>query len=87
MLVVQSVIDSVMFYFHFSYHSELLELHYGNKLHKSRSTRELAREAGLSIKEVEYQLNAKLFLDEYPEGNIEGPHHPIILHSMFPAHH
>ena len=38
---------------------------------------------GISIREVECQLNAKLFLDEYPPWDIEGPHCPIILQSMF----
>ena len=69
-----------MFY-HFSYHL-LLELHYGDKLHKSQSTREQVREAGVSIREAEQQLDAKLFLDKYPRWGIEGPHQSIILHNM-----
>ena len=53
------------------------------KLHKSQSAREQAREAGLSIREAEWQINAKLCLDEYPRWGIEGPHQSITLHNMF----
>ena len=70
-----------MFYY-FSYHL-LLELHYGDKLHKSQSAREWVGEAGLSFREAEHQLNAELFLDEYPRWGIAGPHRSIILHNMF----
>ena len=52
-------------------------------MHKFQSARELAREAGLSIREAECQLDAELFLDEYPRWGIEGPHQAIILHSLF----
>ena len=38
---------------------------------------------GVSIREAEHQLDVELFLDKYPWWDIEGPHHPIILHSMF----
>ena len=38
---------------------------------------------GVSIREVECQLDGKLFLDEYPWWDIGGPHCPIILHNMF----
>ena len=72
----------VYFYCLFSYHS-LLELHYGDKLHKSKSTREQARKGGLSIMEAEQRLNAKLFLDKYPRWEIEGLHQSVILHDMF----
>ena len=54
-----------------------------DKVHKSQSTREWARKAGLSIREAEQRLNAELFLDEYPRWDIEGPHWSIILHNMF----
>ena len=70
-----------MFY-RFSYHL-LLELHYGDKLHKPQSAREQAGEAGLFIREAEHQLNAELFLNEYPRWGIVGPHWSIILHNMF----
>ena len=38
---------------------------------------------GVSIREAECWLDAKLFLDEYLWWDIEGPNHPIILHSLF----
>ena len=40
-------------------------------------------EAGLSIREAEWRLDAKLFLDKYPRWEIEGPHQSIILHDVF----
>ena len=52
-------------------------------MQKSQAAREQAREMRISIREAEHQLDAKLFLDEYPRWDMEGPHHPIILHSMF----
>ena len=61
----------------------LLELHYGSKMQKSQATREWAREMGVSIREDECELDAELFLDEYPRWDIEGPQCPIILNSMF----
>ena len=38
---------------------------------------------GVSVREAERWLNAQLFLNEYPQWDIEGPHCPLILHSMF----
>ena len=38
---------------------------------------------GVSIREAECQLDADLFLDEYPRWDIEGPYHPVIQHSNF----
>ena len=38
---------------------------------------------GLSIREAERRLDAKLFLDEYPRWEIAAPHQPIILHETF----
>ena len=52
-------------------------------MQKSQATREWAREAGMSIREAEHWLDAKLFLDKYTRWDIRGPHHTIILHSMF----
>ena len=52
-------------------------------MHKSQTTREQATEVGLSIREAEWRLNAKLFLDKYPRWEIEAPHWSIILHEMF----
>ena len=52
-------------------------------MHKSQTTREWAMEVGLSFREVEWRLDAKLFLNEYPRWEIEAPHQSIILHEMF----
>ena len=52
-------------------------------MQKSQATMEQAREMGMSISEAEHRLDAELFLNEYPRWDIEGPHCPIILHSMF----
>ena len=56
----------------------------GDRLCKFQSAREWATEAGLSIREAEWRLNAKLFLDKYPRWEIDGPHWSIILHNLFP---
>ena len=70
------------FYCFFSYPS-LLELHYGGRLKKSQTTREQARETGLSVREAEQRIDAELFLDEYPKWELGAPHWSVILHEMF----
>ena len=52
-------------------------------MQKSQVAREWVREVGMSIREAEHWLDAKMFLDEYPRWDIKGPQCPIILHSMF----
>ena len=52
-------------------------------MHKSQTTWEWATEAGLSNREAEQRLDAKLFLDEYPRWEIEGSHWSILLHEIF----
>ena len=66
----------------FSYPS-LLELHYGGRMNKSQTSRELAIEAGLLVREAEQRLDAELFLDEYPRWELGAPHQSVILHEMF----
>ena len=66
----------------FSYPS-LLELHYGGRMSKSQTTREWARKVGLSVREAEWRIDAKLFLDEYPRWELGAPYQSIILHGMF----
>ena len=66
----------------FSYPS-LLELHYGGRMNKSQTAREWAMEVGLSVREAEQRLNAKLFLREYPRWELGAPHQSVILHEMF----
>ena len=58
----------------------LLELHYGGRMRRSQTTREWAREAGLSIREAEHRIDAELFLNEYPHWELGAPHQSIILH-------
>ena len=55
----------------------------GSKMQKSQATREWVGEVQMSIREAKHRLDTELFLDEYPRWDIEGPHCPIILHSMF----
>ena len=52
-------------------------------MHKSQTARKWAIEVGLSFREAEQRLDAKLFLDKYPRWEIEAPHQSIILHEMF----
>ena len=47
------------------------------------TTKEWAKEGGLSVWEAEHCLDAKLFLDEYPRWDTGGLHHPFILQWMF----
>ena len=70
------------FCYFFSYPS-LLELHYGERLRKSQTTREWAREAGLLIREAECRIDMELFLNEYPQWELGAPHQSLILHEMF----
>ena len=52
-------------------------------MHKSQTAREQAIEVQLSYREVEWRLDAELFLNKYPRWEIEAPHWSIILHEMF----
>ena len=70
------------FYCLFSYPG-LLELHYGERVKKSRIAKEQARETGLSVREAEQRIDAELFLDEYPRWELGAPHQSVILHDMF----
>ena len=51
-------------------------------MRKSQTTREWAREVGLSIREAERRIDAKLFLNEYPRWELGAPHWSVILHEM-----
>ena len=66
----------------FSYHS-LLELHYGDRMHKSQTAREQAIEIGLSFREPEQRLDAKLFLNKYHRWELRAPRWSVILHEKF----
>ena len=52
-------------------------------MRKSQTTREWAREVGLSIRETEQRTDAELFLDEYPRWELGAPYQSVILHEMF----
>ena len=49
---------------------------------KSQTTREQARKVGLSVREAEQRIDAKLFLDEYPRWELGAPNQSVILHEM-----
>ena len=42
-----------------------------------------AQEEGISVWEVDCQLDSELFLNEYPRWRADGPQHPCILQRMF----
>ena len=52
-------------------------------MRRSQTTREQAREVGLSIREAEWRIDAELFLDEYPRWELGASHQSVILHEMF----
>ena len=52
-------------------------------MNKSQTTREQAIEVGLSVREAEWRLHAKLFLDEDPRWELGAPYWSVILHDMF----
>ena len=79
MSVLSVLVGSIIFLLSLSYHS-LLELHYGDWMHKPQTAREGAIEVGLSFREMEQSLNTKLFLNKNPRWEIEAPHQSVILH-------
>ena len=52
-------------------------MHYADRMHKSQTTREQTIKVGLSFRETERRLNAKLFLDKYPRWEIGVPHQSV----------
>ena len=48
-----------------------------------QNCQEWARETGLSVREVEWRIDAELFLNEYPRWELGTPHQSVILHEMF----
>ena len=61
----------------------LLELHYGGRMRRSQTTREWAKEVGLSVREAEQRIDAELLLNKYLRQELGEPHQSIILHEMF----
>ena len=70
------------FYCLFSYHG-LLELWYGDKQNKTLATKEWVSRDGFSIREMEQCMHAEMFLEEYPNWEVGGLHHPLIVQEMF----
>ena len=69
MLIVS--LSSVILLLPLSYHG-LLELGYRDKWLKTLAAKEWASRNGLSIREKEWHMNAKMFLDEYPHWEVGG---------------
>ena len=61
----------------------MLEIWYGDKRLKTLTPKECVSREGLSIQEMEWYLDAKMFFDEYPCWEVEGLHCPLILQEMF----
>ena len=60
------VIDGcVPYYYYLTSYLTLLKLHYGGCMQRSWVAWERARETGISIQELERQVDLELFLDEY----------------------
>ena len=53
------------------------------RMSKSQTAREWAMEVGLSVREAEWRIDTKLFLNEYPRWKLGALHQSIILHEMF----
>ena len=52
-------------------------------MQRSQVARERAGETGISIQELDRQVDLELFLDEYPQWNLGTPHWSVVLHKMF----
>ena len=61
----------------------LFDLQYKSWPAKTVAAKKLARETGVSVREVERQLDAYLFLDEIPRWESGGLHCPYLLQRMF----
>ena len=50
---------------------------------RSWVAQEQANEMGTSVREAEWQINVRVFLDEYPQWELGTPHQSVILHEVF----
>ena len=50
---------------------------------RTLTAKEWASREGQSIQEMEWYMDAEMFLDEYPHWEVEGLHQPLILQEMF----
>ena len=66
----------------FSYNA-LLSLHYESHLAKTATTKKLAQEVGISVREVERHPEADVFLDKFLSWEPGRIHHPFLLWWMF----
>ena len=71
------------YYYYLPSYSTLLELYYGNCIWRSWVAQERAGETGISIRELERQVDLELFLDEYPQWGLGTSHQSVVLHTMF----
>ena len=72
-----------MYPYYLPSYSTLLELHYGNHMQRGQVAWKRAGETGISIQELERQVDLELFLDEYPQWGLGTPHQLVVLHKMF----
>ena len=61
----------------------LLKLWYGDKWNKTLAAMEQVSGDGLSIREMEWHMDAKMFLDKYLHWEVRGLYCPLILQEMF----
>ena len=61
----------------------LLSLHYESHPAKMATTKKLAQEVGILVREAERCLEADVFLDKYPRWEPSGLHHLFLLQQMF----
>ena len=71
------------YYYYLPSYLTLLELHYKNCIQRSQVAQERARETGISIQELERQVDLELFLDEYHWWGLATLHQSVVLHEMF----
>ena len=71
------------YYYYLPSYSTLLQLHDGGHMQRSQVAQERARETGISIWELERQVDLELFFDEYFQWGLGTPHWLVVLHKMF----
>ena len=67
---------------YFSYYT-LLDLWYKSQAEKTTTAKGLGAKEGISMREAEQQLDADIFLDEFPKWGLQSLQRPFILHQMF----
>ena len=59
-----------------------MSLKYESCMSKTTTAKKLVQKTGISVWEAERQLNADIFLDEYPRWEPHRSHCPFLLHCM-----